>query len=453
MIIQDPSTHMFRQVQDTKSCPSFNSTYLILQKIIEQYWKEPDKLMEPWAMRASYALAVMLKSATHAPDPLPPQAYSTYQLLTLAADNNFEPAVWELIRLFLKHDKKITCEFEHLRIPFIRACKCLKKYTSTGISLEPQDQIIDDSCIIIDFFNKFGHYVKNCSIMQQAWSNAKQALEKIVHISEDYRARCLLAIMQLTAAHAKSIDDAYAYLEPVITNPQAQLFFAERSSKAIRDFLQENSPTNPNAAFLLGFLLFTNKETRVQAYHYLTQAAEQNHFYALCSIASMIKKGFDPQKTIPYAVLYYKQALVCAPDQRMKTQVLETLKTMAEESIPAKCELLLALMADQKLQECDALLQTIEKYPQEEFDKYIDYCRTYCDKTIWRQMAEENNSTALRLLGYMHYAKAQESPDNQIWQLHTSLGKLELLAPLDAQPLLLPTLHIHWACTTDRSTT
>ncbi len=397
------------------------TAYLLLSKLIEQYREIPDTSIAPWAIRACYALA-MLEKARVVSSTSPSDAHCNY--LAIAAEKQFEPAIWEVIRQKLEQERGKIEEFEKSYLPSRKAFSRMRRHASATITTEKISPIISDALIIIPFLENFARYVPKSKLFINALADTTSALRQIIKIPDNYQARCLLAITELLTTSYDCPDSAFAYLEPVITNPKAQLFFAQHCSQTIADFLKTTCQSNANASFMLGLIACKNPETRAQAFTYFTQGAKKHHFYSLCSAAALIKKGLIEETTADDAVLFYKAALAVAPTDYLKHCVLQSLQTMADNCASARGQYLVSLLTDQtQTHACHEIMDTIEKLDQQEFDLHIDYLKTHCKIELDR-IAEMGNSIASLLLGYIHYAKASQSDTINLCELHTSLGKL-----------------------------
>lgn len=421
----DPSTQTCITIPDLSCKKSPQTACSMFKKLINIHIRTHDIVMEPWFVRACYAVYMIQKAGICCTHSHHPTAGQQFRYLAFAAHKQFEPAIWDLIHLQVDHDPIMSKKFETRRLAFIDASNYLQHYVNAApITSDAIEQIINESLIVVHFLEDFGHYIPYAHLFMNANRSMIGALEKIIKLTGDYKARCILTLEQLKINSKDSIKKAFAYLEPVITDKRAQLFFAHHSSKALHEKLKNKAETDSDASFMLGLILFANQDTRLQAYKYFAMGAQKNHFYSLYSMATMIRKGFDQEKTSHDAMNYYKQALTMAPTPTLKTIVMQAIQSMAQEkSIPAQCEYLILLLDDpSSLKICSEIVKTIEELPQPEFDLHIDYLKTYCAPRL-RNMAEGGNGIASRLLGYIHYAKAQGESLN-LFELHISLGKL-----------------------------
>lgn len=401
------------------------TAYSMLNNIMETYFSDPTKGIKPWAIRASYAVGMMKLAGLdmHSAHIRPEQP----EYLIFAANEQFEPAIYQLLLIRVCHNQLLLSTLEKQFQIFMSAIRNLKKSASTTMTSDYVDVIIHSSLSVLQFLELFDDYVKDLKLRNDAYKYAMQALEQIATQFHDYRSYCLLAIFQLKSRSYESIMRAFTSLEPALFTVESQSFLAKYTDQATITFLKDHSASDTNAAFMLGFILCGSKSKRQEAYKLFLQGAEKNHFYSLCCTAGLIKKEFDQEKNIYDAVLYYKQALTSAPTQQLKAHVLNILKTLADQGcLSARCQYLVSqLFYPEQQQTCAIIMRTIEEFSHAQFDEHIHYFKSYCMRDL-HSLAEQGNKLATRLLGYIYYVKAKESPSNDICSLHTSLGKFRV---------------------------
>jgi TPR repeat protein len=393
----------------------------MLALLIEHYFTQELRIEEPWAIRACYALALLEQAGLYAHIPTATPA----QYLYFTAHKNFEPALWALIGLSLQDNPQQKEAFLTSQTTFLEARNRLRHIVKTQVTQETAERSLQDICIIIDFLRSYRHYAPHAHIFTTSYNNIIEVLNKIIQATNTYKARCILATIELERTTDDAIDKAFETLEPIIYNVQAQRFFAQQINKETQKKLIAQAQDNVHASFLFGIILFSNKETQAQAYTYFTLGAQKKDFYSLCSAASMIRKHFDPNKTVQDSVIYYKHALACAPTVEFKNLVLQTLEHMAQEGcLPAQCQYVIALLNSQEnIEKADTIIQSIEALPNKEFERYIMYFKNNCTSQL-ECLAESGIKCAARLLGYVHYMLAHEQDSQKIRHLHVSLGKL-----------------------------
>ena len=353
--------------------PSWQAAYLMFARLIEQYFKQERPAYKPWAIRACYALAVLKCIGLYAQIPTATPA----QYLYFAANRNFEPALWTLITLSHQDNPQQKDVFLAAQKTFIEARKQVLHTLKTEITDETVERSINDISILIDFLKSYSHYAPCASIFTNSYTNAIELLHRIIQSSGHYKARCIVATLELEQPDDNSIDRAFELLEPVVYNPQAQRFFAQYINKKAYEKLVTCAQDNVHASFMLGIILCSNKETQAEAYTYFNIGAQKKDFYSLCSAASMIRKNFDKDKTVNDAVLYYTYAYTCAPTKELQNLVLHILEHMAQEGcLPAHCHYILTLLkSPESIEKADMLIQTIEALHNKEFERYITYLK------------------------------------------------------------------------------
>lgn len=416
-----PENCPYAQSMRWNRTPPLQAACNMFALLIEHYFKQERLAEEPWAIRACYALALLEQAGLYAQTPTATPA----QYLYFAANKHFEPALWDLIALSLQDNPQQKDAFLTAQTTFLEARKQIVYILKTKVTQEKFERSLDDICIMIDFLRSYSHYVPCAHIFATSYTNIIEVLHKIIQTTGNYKARCMLATIELEQTTDNSIDKAFEILEPVVYNPQTQRFFAQHINKKAHENLVTHAQDNVHASFMLGIILFSNKETQTEAYTFFNLGAQKKDFYSLCSAASMIRKNFDKDKTLHDAVIYYKYACACAPTAELKNMVLQTLDRMAQEGcLPAHCQYILELLSSpEQIEKADAIIQSIEALPNKEFGLYITYFKNNCTMQL-HDLAEAGVESAARLLGYVHYILAHEHPAQYIWHLHLSLGKL-----------------------------
>ena len=401
---------------------SLQNAIEMLQDIITIYTQEPEEPLKPWALRACYALGILENigiSSCYSKE----KYHEEMHPITIATYEEFEPAIYEYIKMHVNHAPDALITVQKTYNDFLQAKKRLQKSSYTAIAQDNVEATIQDSITCINFLNMITPHIQEIPLVTQTMFSLVHNLKTIIEQTGDYRARCILSTIYLKNHDSESINNAFQCLEPVLHNQEIQSFLKTFTDQSIKDFLKQNAATSSNASFLIGLILCSTKSTRQEAYKYFLMGAHSNHFYSLCCAAAMIRKGYDTEKNIDNAVYYYQKALQCAPSQESKNIVFESIKNMATDNcIYARCLYLLILLKEQKNQQtCSEILQLIESSPEDTFNAYITLLTTHFYREL-ACLAENGNSLALCLLGYIHYAKAQHSPN--LYELHTVLGKL-----------------------------
>jgi TPR repeat protein len=433
----------YEQSKSWNNLPHAQAACNMLAALIEHYFSQENAVDEPWAVRACYALALLQQAGLRANVPTATSA----QYLYFAANRNFEPALLTLITLSQHNAPEPNALFSNQRATFLTSRKHLAQLLKNGVNQDTIEDALDAIRVIIDFVQAYSHYAPYAHIFTKSYALAMQTLYDFTKSMNNYKARCMLATVELDQHNDNAIDKAFELLEPVIYNPQAQHFFAQHVSKEGQEKLVSNAHNNVHASLMLGIILFSHKETQTEAYRYFELGAQKNDFYSLCSAASMIRKNLAQGKTVHDAVIYYTYAYSHAPTTELKSLVLQTLDRMAKDGcLAAQCQYVMALLStSEQIKKADAIIESIESLPNKEFQNYIMYFKDHCTAQL-SSLAEIGVTPAARLLGYIHYIRAQEQPTRYMWHLHSSLGKLHRYNTTERARHLAETIAYTLAC-------
>lgn len=409
------------QVQDK----TIEESFATLHRIVTCYMQNPEDAMKPWVVRACYALGILQAAGTGEFCILDADK-DAIQPISIAACEGFEPALSEFVRLRMLTNKKTCDTFPNQFEIFKRAAQRLQAPAYMGIIQTVSiESLIEDAITCIQFYEDFFEYIHDIPFFNDTLRSVVQTLIVIDDFTHNYKARCLRAIIILNRRTQESLAHAFDLLEPLFNKSDIQYFIAKNTNQATKKFLRVSAENDPQASFLIGLMLCATKSTQQKAYDYFMQGAAKNHVYSLLSAANMILKGFDPEKNQYDAAFYYMQALDYAVSQDSKKNVLAILKNAASSNyIPVHCLYLTALLEDPKEQKvCADIVAKIESSDQIIFNQYIDCFRTHQLHTLF-YLAEQGNDLASRLLGYIFFARVQESKGFNLYELHISLGKL-----------------------------
>lgn len=407
--------------QDIPFQKTFQNAYTLLETLVGLYLGNPTSLMKPWACRACYILAILHEQEFNSSI----TAQRTIdQYLNASACENFEPAIHELIHLRIKSNPALEAQLEEQFNNFFKAWNFLKTYDTSNQEKSYRKRVLKSLSTAYAFLGTFKSHIQDLPLYATFVETSIRTASSIAKQGQDYRTQCLLALFHILKEEPNSITNAFACLEPVINNPNIAKLLAHHA-QIIQPILEQSASTAPHASFILGLIASSGKTTLTQAFQYFKQGAAKEHFYCLLCAANMIKKQLIPDCAIEAAIPYYQKALVLAPSQITRNYVLSIIQELAKTPcIAAQCLYFIALLDDPSyITKCTNILSTIEEASQDIFNKYIA-CFTHNHIQTLRTLTEQGNGLATRILGYIHYARAEQSDFFNLMELHTILGKL-----------------------------
>lgn len=414
-------TDEFVRRQDIPFQKTFQNAFALLEALVGLYLGNPTSLMKPWACRACYILAILHEQEFNSSI----TAQRTIdQYLNASACENFEPAIHELISLRIKSNPELKAQLEEQFNNFLKAWNFLKTCDTSNQEESYRKRVLESLSTSYAFLGTFKSRIQDLPFYATLVETSMRIASSIAKQAQDYRAQCLLVLFHILKEEPNSITNAFAYLEPVINNPNIPKLLAHHA-QIIRPILEQYTSTNPHASFILGLIASSSKTTLTQAFQYFKQGAAKEHFYCLLCAANMIKKQLIPDCAIEAAIPYYQKALILAPSQITHDYVLSIIQELAKTPcIAAQCLYFIALLDDPSyITKCTDILSTIEEASQDIFNKYVA-CFAHNHIQTLRALAEQGNGLATRILGYIHYARAEQSDFLNLMELHTTLGKL-----------------------------
>lgn len=246
----------------------------------------------------------------------------------------------------------------------------------------------------------------------QAWHYLDQAAQK-----EDVEAQCYCAVMQITGKGVTSnIANSHMLIETVLKTDKKKenlKLFANLCDVLEEKTLKKLAPSDKQASYLLGLILFEKKQDTEQAFRYLKKSAEPENLFATYCCVCMSIHGHAKEWTVERALKSIIDVLLnnnC--DSSLRALCLDELHNLsASQKAPAIAKYCIARINDTTFdQECTAIWRNMLKLPPEDQKIYVKSMNDH--KKILSDQEKNYNPRACFMNGILHELRGMLEPEN-----------------------------------------
>jgi hypothetical protein len=417
-----------------------SSAVTLLYNAIKSYIVSSSEDFKPWVVRCCYAFGMLQKA-----DLVKISAEDNFDSLWAAAYEGYEPAVYECIKNRIQGDKRLNLLLDKALPVFMQAIKSMRK--TVGMPIQKADEaLMRDLMVGYHFIETFGCYMDALTIREEALYLIQQKLTSLLDVDNDYRSRCLLALVMFYKNKTESIVKALDIVEPVIGKKEARAFFVEHASMKIKNILQNNLHVDVRVGYIMGVILNEDEKTKTEAIKYFVVASQQGCKQALestgdlklafcnetrermeknslCRAAQGVyepESGYSIEKNLLAALRCYIET-----GTTLSEEALLKVESIALSGYPcASCRAFMYLLGNsQTMGRCEKILRAIEDYSEEQFKDHIQQFINYI--TEIEGLAARGNRVAHCLCGYIyHLQAAQQTRSLHCQSLQLSLNHL-----------------------------